>query len=300
VKFVTDEKTPAEDEVTRLHGMEVQETSLVDKGANRRVFVVVKSKSGGDAMATDAKPANDDKDKDKKPKPAFPGAAPPFKAAGQKPEDAVDETDEEKEKRERAEAAAKKGDVAGAGETPAAVSPSAEVPPVAPVPAAAPIEQVAKAGQKMKKERLARLKEMHGSLGKLIAELEPEVEEPEGPCAGVAAKGAEPAPTPTRTDPAPVPVVPTAPDPVMAVVKEVAASVAKMTGVVEEQQKDLDRLLKRAPAPSSATVEGARQPAEKRQDEDRYPWPPDMNDARFDPQRAPKEASFFDGARRTQ
>lgn len=248
--------------------------------------------------------ATDGKDKDKKPKPAFPGAAPPFKAAGQKPEDAVDETDEEKEKRERAEAeaAAKKGDVAGAVETPAAASPSAEVPPVAPASAATPVEPVAKAGQKMKKERLARLKEMHGSLGKLIAELEPEVEEPEGPCAGVAAKGAEPAPAPSppRTDPAPVPATPAVPDPVMAVVKEVAASLAKMTGVVEEQQKDLDRILKRAPVPSSATVEGERVPAEKRRDEDRYPWPPDMNDARFDPQRAPKDASFFDGARRTQ
>jgi hypothetical protein len=98
----------------RLTDMDVDEVSFVDRGANRKRFLVVKNDGEGDAMARElasdgrggyrtlkaAKetPADEEEDKKDKKKPPFGGnKAPPFQSKPKKAEDEEDDDEEDEE-----------------------------------------------------------------------------------------------------------------------------------------------------------------------------------------------------------
>jgi hypothetical protein len=145
---------------------------------------------------------------------------------------------------------------------PAAAAPAA---PSAP-PAAASVEK----GSKIATARLAKLKELHETLGALIKELEPEIGGE--PTAGTAQKATE--------------------DPIAKALADVTKTLGEVAKKVDAHAATLDQIAKQAPASTAVPVEGTKQPVQKGS----VPWPRDMTDARYDRNRAKPETTFFDRA----
>lgn len=328
VNIVKAKATTETSEVNRLHEMEVQEVSLVDRPANKRAYAIIKRAGGGTMPTdTDAKPStnpvptckadegtvedvrkpypNEHAARMADPKDFLPGSFKRKKIAdgidaifGQEEKDgpmvlqayrfAKDSFTPAEAKAWLKEHDAKPIEFEDAGEPDAPFKADAPAPEPSATPDTA-AEPVAKVGAKMRKERLARLREVYGAIGKLIAELEPEVDDP-APTAGGATKS-ENAPPPAGTPapaaaPPPVapqaaPAAPQAPAPpaadpgaVLKAVGSLAENVGRLTSVVKDQQSELDRLLRRTPASAALEVDGSREETAKRGTG--YPWPMDM------------------------
>lgn len=143
------------DQVTRLVELEVQEISLVDRPANQRKFLVVKSASGDSPMPHGAELTHDGKG----------GLTAP--AAKTDPEPAA-KADEPATEAKADDAVAPP---AAPTEKSALEAIQAEI-----VALLASVEPVEKVGRKMAGPRLAKLRELYKAIGDLLAEVDDEVE----------------------------------------------------------------------------------------------------------------------------
>lgn len=149
-----DPETTTKTAAARLTEIEVDEVSLVDKAANKRVFLIVKNATGAptaEPPAGDpprpAQPPAGDPPPAAEPPPAAPTAADPATPPGAVPTTELTDVDKKVP-----------------GEPATARAPAADQDSES--------RQIEKRGAKMAKERLARFKAAYAQLGDLIAELE--------------------------------------------------------------------------------------------------------------------------------
>lgn len=279
--------------INRLHDMETEEVSLVDRAANKRTFIVTKRSDGmsestqGTELQPDGKGGFTASATTSAASPSFAAVEPP------KPADAAPvATDKANSGATLEEAVNRLMSVANkvkAGEDPgklageikaittmlAAVTEKYPSPttkdevPVAPTTTTEPPASVEKAGRRMAKERLERYKAAVKMLSDLLSELEPgdglaDPAAPATPTAGAAQVG-------KADESASIPVVVTVDPQVAAVVK----AVGDLTAIVKKQGETLDRVTKTAPASAQIPVEPKRlAPGVPEGD---VSWPLDMN-----------------------
>lgn len=160
----------------------------------------------------------------------------------------------------------------------AATSEPVATSPATPVASgAAPTETVAKAGTRMKKERLDRFRSFVKGLTELLSEIEPEIEAattapPQVPSAGTAQVG--------KVDPNPE---------MLAAIKKSEETITALQAQVKTQQERIEKLAKTTPAPSSLPVE-QRRGVEKKTS---VSWPMDLN-MKLDRESVGKDVSFHD------
>jgi hypothetical protein len=269
---VAKSETPEARKVSRLSNIVVEEVSIVDKPANQRVFLVVKSDGTGAAGGQPATP------------PVTPPVTPPPAAVLKvSPADKVKYTTALKAIEAKVAEISKALEGAEAAE--GAATPEAITKAFADIGQLLGIE-VEKAGRKISATRLEAMRQAHILLGQVIAEADPE------PAAEPAAKSADP-PAGTRVlngtgnpaRPAPVDAG------VATALKEMTETMGVLVKAVGVQKKRIDEL--------ATSDGGSRQvPVEKageHGDGDEPPaqsWPIDMNRP-FKRDTTPVEKSFF-------
>lgn len=152
------------DQVTRLVELEVQEISLVDRPANQRKFLVVKSASGDSPMPHGAELTHDGKG----------GLTAP--AAKTDPEPAAKADEPATEAKADDKPAEPKADDAVAPPAAPTEKSALEAIQAEIVALLASVEPVEKVGRKMAGPRLAKLRELYKAIGDLLAEVDDEVE----------------------------------------------------------------------------------------------------------------------------
>lgn len=262
-------ETPEARKVNRLSNIVVEEVSIVDKPANQRVFLVVKSEKGDGGTTP--------------PPPEPPDAA--TRPTGMAPLK-ISATEKAKYTTALAAIAAKVSEVAkaleGAEVVEGVATPEAVTKAFADIGALLGVE-VGKAGRKISAPRLEAMRQAHTLLGQVIAEADPpELEAPAEP----AAKSAV---APVAPPAAPPPAAPVADPAVTAAIKEMTETMGVLVKAVGVQKKRIDEL--------SSSDGGSRQvPVDKSETaadgEEDLSWPLDMNRP-FKRESTPVEKSFF-------
>lgn len=256
--------------LTRLHDMVVEEVSLVDRAANKRRFLLRKR---GETMETNTELQSDGNG-------GFVTTSAAAQAA-QVPEASATSTEKAKDEDEMKRPNARHDAMPEPPE-----KPSGKPKPKSPFPGAAPpfeakaeTDPVVKAGAKMRKERLERMKAALKALNDLLTEIDVSDSEPSAGCA--ATEKAEIV-TPVTSS---APVAPSAPNPE---VQKLVQVVENLAHVVKTQGSTLEKITKAAPTSTQVAVESKQTPRRSE-----VSWPLDMNDP-VDRDHVEKDVSFHD------
>lgn len=268
----------AKKQTTQLTGIVTEEVSIVDRAANKRVFLVVKNAGAAGAGATT--PQTDDAGGSTKMKISSTEKARIAQVVKsiQDALAAVSNTLETAEEIDGAETPAELTKALVAIAKLVGIEPTAE-------------GDVEKAGRKISAARLETMRQAHALLGEVISGAEPttppaeETEEPPPEAAVKAKKSA-----PLAVVPPPAPVVAAADPATVAAIRELTDTVQVLVKAVGIQKKRIDTIAANGGGSRQQPVEKGDEPDDKEQE---VAWPLDMNRPHTKAN-TPVEKSFFE------